>query len=180
MGARVHIGSGPTLTQSPVLAGPDGIEPVDPSAASFTGDDRRRPQARRARPVPALPVLPDALVRMGHTFTEPSGVEVQLSVTEDGGHFCAHSDATDTVHADRRMSYVLFVHREPQGFSGGDLHIDCRGSSDGLPDGWLDVAPVANRLVVFASRLVHEVTTVRVPSRAFEDGGFTVNGWVRW
>lgn len=124
-------------------------------------------------------VLPDVLVRMDHAAVDPTAVDVQLSVTEHGGGFREHADAAADVRADRQLSYVLFVHREPRGFSGGHLRL-----YDSLVPGEsaepLEVEPVQNRMVVFPARFVHQVTEVEVPSGRFEDGRFTLNGWVSW
>ena len=40
------------------------------------------------------------------------------------------------------------------------------------------IEPLHNRLVLFWARTMHEVMPVRMPSGAFGDARFTVNGWV--
>jgi Rps23 Pro-64 3,4-dihydroxylase Tpa1-like proline 4-hydroxylase len=40
------------------------------------------------------------------------------------------------------------------------------------------IEPLHNRVVMFWARTMHEVMPVRVPSGAFADARFTVNGWV--
>ncbi len=40
------------------------------------------------------------------------------------------------------------------------------------------IEPAHNRIVLFWAKTMHEVTPVRVPSRAFADARFTVNGWI--
>jgi len=125
-------------------------------------------------------VLPDVLIRMDHEVVVPTAVDVQLTVHEDGGHFCAHTDASDVVHPDRHLSYVYFCHDEPVAFAGGRLRVDERPGKGAPGERWVEIEPVANRLVLFPSRSRHEVTEVRVPSGRFADGRFTVNGWVCW
>ncbi len=124
-------------------------------------------------------VLPDVLVRMDYPVVEPTGIDVRLTVTEDAGRFCGHVDASDKVVADRQLTYVLFVHAEPKGFAGGHLRI-----VDSLVPGGqarrVEVEPVQNRMALFPARYFYEVTDVHVPSGRFEDGHFTVNGWLSW
>jgi SM-20-related protein len=169
-----------SMIESPVLVGPDGAGRVNRSAR------RSRLLADLDPRLDALVhsqlhrVLPDVLSRMGQAFVEPTAIDVQLCVSEDGDYFCAHTDASDAVQANRRLSYVLFLYREPKAFTGGRLRVyDNLALGDPL-DARSDIEPVTNRLVIFPARFVHEVTEVRVPSGAFEDGRFTLNGWVRW
>ncbi len=168
------------MVDSPVMAAPGNGERVDRSARRsrlLTDLDPRLIALIRSQ---LYRVLPDVLLRMGHAVVEPTSVDVQLSVSEDGGHFRAHADASDSVHADRRLSYVLFVYREPKAFTGGCLRV-YDSLVPGLPAGdRVVVEPVANRLALFPSRFVHDVTEVHVPSGSFEDSRFTLNGWVRW
>ncbi|HEX4082989.1 MAG TPA: 2OG-Fe(II) oxygenase [Acidimicrobiales bacterium] len=129
-----------------------------------------------------LRVLPDVLARMGRPSVRPSAIDVQMAVTEDGGHFRGHVDSTDSVLSDRRLAFVYFFYREPKSFSGGRLRIVERLAGDGRDRtaARVDVVPAQNRMVCFPPRFVHEVHEVSVPSGRFEDGRFTVNGWVRW
>jgi SM-20-related protein len=46
------------------------------------------------------------------------------------------------------------------------------------PNQFQDIAPADNMIVFFDSRLMHEVQPLKVPSGAFEDGRFTLNGWL--
>jgi len=174
------LGAENRMNESPVLTGGESSTRVDATA-------------RRSRvlwePPPRLValfrsqihrVLPDVLIRMDHEVVVPTAVDVQLTVHEDGGHFCAHTDASNSVHPDRHLSYVYFCHGEPAAFAGGLLRIDDAPNEGAPEDRWVEVEPVANRLVLFPSRSRHEVTEVRVPSGRFADGRFTVNGWVCW
>src|SRR5262249_13628622 len=61
----------------------------------------------------------------------------------------------------------------PKAFTGGDLVLF---ASNGQPT---VIEPVNDSMVLFSSRTKHEVKPVVCPSRRFEDGRFTINGWVR-
>jgi Rps23 Pro-64 3,4-dihydroxylase Tpa1-like proline 4-hydroxylase len=119
---------------------------------------------------------------MGARPVRPKGFDFQLAMTGDGGFFHGHVDGSDDVLSDRRLAFVLFCHVEPRAFTGGQLNIYDRLSVDR----WLHdaervtVQPEQNRMVFFPPRFVHEVTTVALASRRFDDGRFTANGWVRW
>ena len=127
-------------------------------------------------------VLPDVLGKMGHPPVRPSAIDVQMATSEDQGHFRGHVDATDSVLTDRRLAFVYFFFREPKAFTGGRLRVVDRLAGDPGDSAahFVDVVLRQNRMVCFSPRFLHEVSTVSVPSRRFEDGRFTVNGWVRW
>ena len=46
-------------------------------------------------------------------------------------------------------------------------------------DSFVELEPLHNSLVIFHSRMTHEVRPVRCPSRKFADGRFSVNCWFR-
>ena len=82
------------MHESPVLTGGEGgVRRVDAAARHsrvlWEPDPRLvalfRSQIHR--------LLPDVLIRMDHEVVVPTAVDVQLTVHEDGGHFCAHADA---------------------------------------------------------------------------------------
>ena len=83
--------------------------------------------------------------------------------------------------ASRRITFVYFFHREPRQFEGGELllhdsdgggnrHVSCRS--------YQTVVPRQNQIVFFPCSLVHEITPVECPSKAFADSRFTLNGWL--
>jgi Rps23 Pro-64 3,4-dihydroxylase Tpa1-like proline 4-hydroxylase len=92
-------------------------------------------------------------------------IEIQITASNDGDYFRLHQDGgpDDT----REISFVYFLHGEPRRFSGGELRI--------LSE---TVLPQGDTLVLFPSVSVHEVLPLSVPSRAFADSRFTVNGWI--
>jgi Rps23 Pro-64 3,4-dihydroxylase Tpa1-like proline 4-hydroxylase len=125
--------------------------------------------------------LAPAVVARLRLPTSPIGtVEAQVTASVDGSFFNVHTDA-GAMAQKRVLTYVYYFQRAPNVFSGGDL----RGYDDVIRNGKLAradsfhvVEPLHNRIVFFWAKTMHEVTTVRVPSRAFEDARFTVNGWI--
>jgi SM-20-related protein len=106
-------------------------------------------------------------------------IESQLTAAGDGYYFKAHTDQAPGVP--RALSCVYYLHREPRGFSGGELRLyDSIG--EGGPwraaDTFTTLAPVANRLVVFPSEEFHEAMPVRCPSKEFADSRFAVTAWL--
>lgn len=110
----------------------------------------------------------------------PGVVEAQVTASVDGSFFGVHTDAGEAVRK-RHLTYVYYFNRQPKGFSGGELRV----YDDVLRNGKLAraetfsvIEPLHNRIVLFWARTMHEVMRVDIPSRAFADARFTVNGWV--
>ena len=134
-------------------------------------------------------LLPD-LEQATRCKSDAAAIELELAAHGDGAHFNAHLDIPygkdrkplgAEPGMDRVLSAVYYFHREPKGFSGGELRLfrfgarpADRAASD---DDWVDVAPVQNSLVAFPSWALHEVRTVHCPSQAFEDYRFAINCW---
>ncbi len=114
-------------------------------------------------------------------------IELNLAAHGDGAHFAAHRDTFSgeaRLHAreaghiqhDRMLSAVYYFHREPKGFSGGELRLHPFSSAGGQ-GGHVDIQPLQNSVVAFPSFIFHEVRPVHCPSQAFEDYRFAVNCW---
>ena len=107
-------------------------------------------------------------------------VEAQVTASVDGSFFHVHTDAG--VMAQKRvLTYVYYFQPAPNAFRGGDLRVYddvVRNGKLARADSFHVVSPVHNRIVFFWAKTMHEVTQVSVPSRAFEDARFTVNGWI--
>ena len=160
-----------------------------PSFTSDGSDDYRRslvldpppgPPAGHGRPHPradgrcrrALGIEPFAVGR----------IECQVTANNDGAYFRVHTDAGDNETRDRVLTYVYYYSREPRPFEGGELRVYddlLRNGRLARHDTFQTIVPEPNSIVFFHARVMHEVTEVRVPSRAFGDSRFTVNGWVR-
>ena len=123
--------------------------------------------------------LQPALEKLGHKGFPIGRIELQVTSSNDGDYFRLHQDSgpDDT----REISFVYFFHREPRRFSGGELRIyQTRVIDDRVTpaDHAHTLSPRQDTIVFFPSRNEHEVLPVRVPSRAFADSRFTVNGWI--
>jgi predicted 2-oxoglutarate/Fe(II)-dependent dioxygenase YbiX len=107
---------------------------------------------------PALAALGQRAFPIGH-------IEAQITASNDGDYFRLHQDGgpDDT----RQISFVYFLHNEPHRFSGGELRI---GADVVMPQG--------DTLILFPSVRPHEVLPLSLPSGAFADSRFTVNGWI--
>jgi Rps23 Pro-64 3,4-dihydroxylase Tpa1-like proline 4-hydroxylase len=108
-------------------------------------------------------------------------VEVQVTASIDGSFFGVHTDADRAKVPRRYLTYVYYFNRLPQGFEGGELRVYddvLRNGKLARAESFQAVLPRHNRIVFFWARTMHEVMPVRVPTRAFADSRFTVNGWV--
>ena len=106
-------------------------------------------------------------------------IEMQVTASNDGDFFRMHRDDDGTTT--RELTFVYFFHREPRRFSGGELRIFDNDIVDGriVPtDRSQTLSPRQDVMVFFPAHNEHEVLPVRVPSKAFGDSRFTVNGWV--
>ena len=107
-------------------------------------------------------------------------IETDMAAHRDGCFFTRHVDTfTDATRkfsdTDRLLSAVYYFHRQPAGFSGGELAIaPIKGG--GAPH---LIAPLHDRLVVFPSFAPHAVLPVSVPGDAFSDARFSINCWIR-
>jgi Rps23 Pro-64 3,4-dihydroxylase Tpa1-like proline 4-hydroxylase len=123
-------------------------------------------------------ILPDVCRRLGMPGLNIQSVDIAGNAYPNGGLFKKHYDNGALVNASRTISYVYYLHKRPQRFHGGDLVIYP------LEDGMLVEEPKAvvppkhNSIVFFRSEYLHEVLPVVVPSGAFADSRFTINGWV--
>jgi SM-20-related protein len=128
--------------------------------------------------------LPEICTALGcDTFT-PARIELQLTAHGDGDYFKVHSDTGVPETDGRTLTFVIYFQlRNPRGFEGGELRIyqtefSAERAMRPRLDVCRDLAPDNNLVVFFDSRLAHEVLPVRVPSGTYEDGRFTLNGWL--
>ena len=126
-------------------------------------------------------VLPSVLDQLGIEEFPVTHVEAQITASNDGDFFGAHCDDAQEMIASRRITFVYFFHREPRQFEGGELHLhDSRrqGEQQIKTGSYQSIAPRQNQIVFFPCSLLHEITPVDCPSRAFSDSRFTLNGWL--
>jgi len=121
-------------------------------------------------------VLPRVLDRLGMEEFPVTHVEAQITASNDGDFFGAHSDDAQEAIASRRITFVYFFHREPHPFEGGELRL--HDSATEQNRGYQTIVPQQNQIVFFPCSVLHEITPVKCPSTAFADSRFTLNGWL--
>ncbi len=129
-------------------------------------------RVRRLMPQ-VLPVLRVSPIVVG-------AVEAQITASVDGSFFGVHTDAGRDVPK-RHLTYVYYFNRAPKGFTGGELRVYddvVRNGKLARAESFQTIDPAHNRIVLFWAKTMHQVMPVRVPSRAFADARFTVNGWI--
>jgi hypothetical protein len=131
----------------------------------------------------------DASVRLRLPAFSITELELQATAYLDGGFFRPHRDiGPDNT---RRVTWVYYLQHEPRAFTGGDLLLydtDVERSHEpgSAPSGaplfatgqFTRLLPRDNQLVLFASEFFHEVTETACASARFEDGRFTLHGWL--
>lgn len=159
-----------------------------PSATHDRRNDYRQslvlnPPADLVQPVVARvrQAIPQALGVLRLPPVQVGIVEAQVTASVDGSFFGVHNDAGNDQVRKRRLTYVYYFHRAPKGFTGGELRV----YDDIVRNGKLargethhTIEPLHNRIVLFWAGAMHEVMRVDMPSRAFADARFTVNGWI--
>lgn len=98
-------------------------------------------------------------------------IQVQLTAHNDGDYFNEHTDAgSDERLNDRILTFVYYFHGHPKSFDGGELVL--------LEKEEVALEPANDSIIFFNSLYRHRVNTIACPSQKFEDGRFTLNGWV--
>jgi Rps23 Pro-64 3,4-dihydroxylase Tpa1-like proline 4-hydroxylase len=126
-------------------------------------------------------VLPRVMAQLELEEFPVRHVETQITASNDGDFFGVHSDDAQEMIASRRLTFVYFFHREPRAFAGGELRLhDSRWIAEQQikAGSYESIVPRQNQMVFFPCSLLHEITAVECPSRAFADSRFTVNGWL--
>lgn len=127
-------------------------------------------------------VTPEILDKLEIPQFAVSDVECQLTMHNDGNYYKVHNDSGSAETMTRELTYVYYFNRQPKAFSGGELVIyDSKVVNNYYvaAETYKTVEPRHNSVVFFPSRYMHEVLPVSVPTRAFADSRFTINGWVR-
>lgn len=159
-------------------------------------DPDRRVSVRIRELGPIKPCFEKKILEFAPNFFRDTGtapfeveyLELEIAAHGDGAHFATHTDipigpdrtplgGDSSGTQDRLLSAVYYFHREPKGFSGGQLRLHRFGSNE-EPGDYVDIEPERNSLVVFPSWTTHEVRTVQCPSGRFEDYRFAVNCWL--
>jgi len=126
-------------------------------------------------------VMPEVMPQLRLGKFTVGNIECQLTASIDGSYFKIHTDANRNEMVKRQLTYVYYFNREPKGFTGGELRIyddRIRNGKLAATESFQLVEPRHNSIVFFHAAVMHEVMPVGVPSKAFRDARFTVNGWV--
>jgi len=126
-------------------------------------------------------VMPEVMPQLRLGKFTIGNIECQVTASIDGSYFKIHTDANRNQMVKRQLTYVYYFNREPKGFTGGELRIyddRVRNGKLAATDSFQVVEPRHNSIVFFHAAVMHEVMPVAVPSKAFRDSRFTVNGWV--
>jgi Rps23 Pro-64 3,4-dihydroxylase Tpa1-like proline 4-hydroxylase len=116
--------------------------------------------------------LPEVLSHLKVDAFDIEGLEIQLTSHNDGEYYKWHTDNSSPDTANRIITFVYYFHSLPKAFSGGELVIYHRDKS-------YVIEPANDSIVFFHSGRRHEVKPVDCPTKLFEHGRFTLNGWVR-
>ncbi len=127
-------------------------------------------------------VLPMVLDKLGMEEFDLTGVEAQVTASNEGDFFHFHSDNGSERVRSRHLTFVYFFHHEPRQFEGGELRIHDSHLKDRTyvsDETYQAIVPQQNQIVFFPCELLHEITPVRCASQHFSDSRFTLNGWLR-
>lgn len=166
-----------------------------PTTMGYGGRAQQEPTLRRSIGVrnfgPMEPVLRQRALEMAPALFDelrvsPSrvgSVELEFIAHNDGAFLKRHIDtftgaAWAAASGSRVLSAVYYLHHLPKAFTGGCLRLFAFGAS-GEEDGYLDIEPEHNALLVFPSWASHEVLPICCPSKKFADSRFAVNIWLR-
>lgn len=105
-------------------------------------------------------------------------IDLDLVAHLDGHLFKRHVDTTTGENriltpADRVLSLVYYLHREPKAFSGGDLVMHALMGEERRV-----IAPRHDRLVAFPSIAPHQVEQISLPGDNFADARFSLVCWL--
>lgn len=110
-------------------------------------------------------------------------LELELVAHGDGAFYSEHIDTFTgqaDAAADRALTGVYYFHRQPKGFSGGELRLHAIAPADGDEmRQFIDIPPGPDTFLLFPAWAPHEVRPVSCPSGVFEDSRFAINCWYR-
>jgi SM-20-related protein len=130
----------------------------------------------------ALEIAPALFDELRVSPSQVGSVEMELIAHNDGAFLKRHIDtftgAAWAAAGSRLLSAVYYLHHLPKAFTGGCLRLFPFGAG-GEDDGYLDIEPEHNALLIFPSWASHEVLPIYCPSKKFADSRFAVNIWLR-
>lgn len=110
--------------------------------------------------------IPEVCQRLNVPLFIPQKVEMELTITRDGGFYKKHQDNGHPKNKNRKLSYVLYMSAN---FYGGDLAIF-------LGNTVKKISPYPNVIAFFPCHLEHEVLPMYASHAASRR--ITINGWV--
>lgn len=116
--------------------------------------------------------LPVIVEKLGLEPFELGHVEMHLTSHNHGEFYKPHIDNGQGKLKNRVITFVYYFHSLPKKFEGGQLLFLQNKPKP------LIVQPDNNSIVFFNSSFLHAVHPVTCPSQKFEDGRFTLNGWI--
>jgi len=109
--------------------------------------------------------------------------EIQITRSHDGDFYKPHPDtALDGYLANRRITFVYYIHKLPKQFINGNIRIydhvenPVVGRQYKFND-YIEFEPNNNALLLFPSHQWHEVLPVRC-ALDYTSSRFTINGWL--
>jgi len=116
--------------------------------------------------------FPQIVEKLGIEPFELGNVEMHLTSHNHGEFYKPHIDNGQGKLQNRVITFVYYFHSIPKKFEGGQLLFLKNKPKP------LIVQPDNNSIVFFNSSFLHAVHPVTCPSHQFEDGRFTLNGWI--
>ncbi len=160
-----------------------GINPAIRSSLLLRdlGDLRAELEAR------FLAILDESVSMLRLSPIRLHSLELELVAHGDGAFYNEHIDTFTgraDAAADRALTGVYYFHRQPKGFSGGELRLHALAPGNGVNGAngarrFIDIPPGPDTFVLFPSWAPHEVRPVSCPSGVFEDSRFAINCWYR-
>ncbi|MGY4398568.1 SM-20-related protein [Sphingomonas sp. UYAg733] len=122
----------------------------------------------------------DALcARFGDAIMATPVEESELAASGDGDWFGPHRDNGAAPVAHRSFTIVVYLHRRPCRFSGGELAL--HGFQDAARQRFGPVqmiVPRHNVAAIFPSNTLHEILPVSLPTPCFADRRFALTNWI--
>ncbi len=122
----------------------------------------------------------DALrARFGDRIVTAAVEESELAASGDGDWFGPHRDNGAAPVAYRTFTIVVYLHRFPCRFAGGELTL--HGFQDAARQRFgpvQTIAPHHNVAAIFPSNTLHEILPVALPTSCFADRRFALTSWI--
>jgi hypothetical protein len=106
-----------------------------------------------------------------------SSAEMDVVSYPQGGKYHPHRDQFGSVK--RILTAVIYLHKEPKRFQGGDLLLHDEPEDESKNAGWFTrYIPAANSAILFPSTCLHEVTQCFNDTDDLMEGRMAINVWM--